>query len=159
MKASEIAHYEALHQVAKAVNSTLSVQEVLKSIVRSTAKAMNATACSLMLLDSSKKKLVHKVDYGLSGRYIRKGLLDADKSLAQVLKGKVVTILNAAKDRRVQYPELAVENDRLDSELDIYERSVLLPNHGIVSIGRPPVIREKVYERLAYQIGGIVMSE
>ena len=107
MKVSEARYYRALHDVAKAVNSSLSVQDVLHSLVKNTAKAMNAAGCSLMLLTPSKEQLVHSASYGLSDWYLRKGVIDSHKSLAETLEGKSVAIVDAPQDPRIQYRGLA----------------------------------------------------
>ena len=46
---------------------------------------------------------------GLSESYLRKGPLDADKSIAETLNGQIVLILDTAYDSRVQYPEEAIK--------------------------------------------------
>ena len=44
---------------------------------------------------------------GLSEPFLRKGPLDADKSIAETLGGQIVLILDASNDSRVQYPQEA----------------------------------------------------
>ena len=63
--------------------------------------------CSLILLDAQKKRLVHAASHGLSERYLRKGFLESEKSLSDVLGGKVVLIRDVATDPRIQFQELA----------------------------------------------------
>jgi len=46
---------------------------------------------------------------GLSESYLRKGPLDADKSIAETLNGQIVLILDTANGSRVQYPEEAIK--------------------------------------------------
>lgn len=101
-------YYRAVRRAAAAVNSDVPLKEALDAIVRSAARAMNA-GVSLVLLDSTRQKLAHSASWGLRQSYLRKGLLDADKSLAEVLAGQPVAILDAAHDSRVQYPELAAK--------------------------------------------------
>ena len=43
----------------------------------------------------------------MSEVYLRKGPLDADKSIAETLDGKIVLIIDMSNDSRVQYPEEA----------------------------------------------------
>lgn len=104
----ERAYYRALQQAAAAVNSGTALKQVLDNIVRVTARAMEA-GVSLMLLDSARKKLIHSSSRGLSQPYLRKGVLDADKSLAEVVTGQPVVISDVEQDARVQYPELAAK--------------------------------------------------
>lgn len=99
-------YYTALYGVASDINSALDPDAVLNSIAENVAKTMNAKGCSLILLSSDKKTLLHTVTYGLSEEYVNKGPLLADKSISAVCKGQVVAISDARNDTRVQYPEL-----------------------------------------------------
>jgi len=104
----ERAYYRAVRRVATLVNSDTALKEVVLAVVRGTARVMEAGA-SLVLLDSAGKKLIHTYSRGLPQYYIRKGLLDADKSLAEVVTGQPVAIADVEHDSRIQYPELAAK--------------------------------------------------
>ncbi len=104
----ERAYYRAVRRVAALVNSDTALKEVILAVVRGTARVMEAGA-SLALLDSTRKKLIHTYSWGLPQYYIRKGLLDADKSLAEVVTGQPVAIADVEHDRGIQYPELAAK--------------------------------------------------
>ena len=45
----------------------------------------------------------------MSNNYIQKGNVAADRSIAESMKGKTVTIFNMAEDPRAQYPKAALE--------------------------------------------------
>ena len=107
MGKKEPAYYESLYEVAAAVNSVRTTGSVLNSIVGKVVDATGAKGCSVMLLSPDKKLLLHTVCYGLSDSYIRKGLISADKSISGTLKGEPVVVLDATKDKRVQYREQA----------------------------------------------------
>lgn len=94
---------QVFFEEAKRISSSLSTDEVLKAIVESTARAVNAKGSSLLLLSPDKKQLVHSTTYGLSDWFIKKGPLSAEKSLSQALEGKPTQVLNAAEDKNVQY--------------------------------------------------------
>jgi len=96
-------HSLVLFEVARQISSALATDEVLKAIVKSTACAVKAKGCSLMLLSSDKKQLVHSAAYGLSDWYLTKGPIAVDKSLSQALDGKPVQAFDATKDKHVQY--------------------------------------------------------
>jgi len=100
-------YYLALKQIAKAANSSFGLRKTFNSIAKSTAKAMQAHGCRILLLDSQKKYLVTMGSHGLSDLYLRKGPLDARKSLPEVLEGKVLVIPDATKDERIQHPQVA----------------------------------------------------
>ena len=104
----ERAYSRALQRAAAAVNSEMALKQVLDSIVQATARAMQA-GVSLVLLDSTRTKLIHSSSSRLPHAYLKKGVLDADKSLAEVLAGQPVAISDVDQDSRVQYSELAAK--------------------------------------------------
>ena len=104
----ERAYYKAVRRAVSVVNSDMVLKQVLDVIVRGTARAMKAGA-SLVLLDSTRRKLIHSSSWGLPQSYLRKGVLDADKSLAEVITGQPVAINDVSQDSRIQYPELAAK--------------------------------------------------
>jgi len=106
-------YFDALYEVARAVNSSLNREGVLATIVAAAATATGAKACSLLLLDAEKKKLVHSADHGLSEEYLSKGEVMAERSLADALKGETVVVSDVSTDPRMQYPaEAMVEGIR-----------------------------------------------
>jgi len=104
----ERAYYKAVRRAVVVVNSTATLKEKLDVIVRGTARSMKAGA-SLVFLDLTRKKLIHSSSWGLPQFYLRKGVLDADKSLSEVLTGQPVVIVEVSKDSRIQYPEMATK--------------------------------------------------
>ncbi len=104
----ERAYYKTVRRVVSRISPDTPLKEVMRSVVGGTARAIKAGA-SLVLLDSTGKKLVHTYSWDLPQSYIRKGLLDADKSLAEVVSGQPVAIAAIEHDSRVQYPELAAK--------------------------------------------------
>lgn len=104
----ERVYYRAVRRVAGLMSSDVALKEVMLAVARGTARAMTAGA-SLVLLDATGKKLVHTYSWGLPQYYIRKGLLDADKSLAEVITKQPVAIADVGQDNRIQYPELAAK--------------------------------------------------
>jgi len=101
-------YYRAVRRAAAALNSDMPLKQILDTIVRSTANAMKA-AVSLLLLDSTRSKLIHSSSWRLPQSYLHKGVLEADKSLAAVLAGQAVAIADVSQDNRVQHPELAAK--------------------------------------------------
>lgn len=99
-------YYKAVRRASAVINSGTELKPMLATIVRGTAQAMNAGA-SLVLLDATKRKLIHSTSWGLPQSYLRKGILDADRSLTEVPTGQPVAILDTAQDSRIQYPDLA----------------------------------------------------
>ncbi len=116
-------YYHALYEVARTVNSTLSLPVVLNLIVESTAKAMNAKGCALRLLSPDREYLELGAVYGLSAAYLAKGPVQVSKTQVAVeaLKGKPVVVLDAGDDPRLQYPEEAVRREAKEESQTICE--------------------------------------
>jgi bifunctional protein TilS/HprT len=132
-------YYSALKRITKVANSDFGLRKICNSIAKSTAKAMQANGCRILSLNSQKEYLITVGTYGLSDVYLKKGPLDARKSLPDILEGKAVFIANATKDERVQYPEIALAQ-------------------GITSIMGVPVLRKgeaigeiRIYTRESHQ--------
>jgi len=100
-------YYPALRQIARIANSELSLRRICNAIAKSTAKALRADGCRISLLGVKKRYLSTVGAYGLSDFYLRKGLLDAHKSLPEILEGKLVFVPDATKDERVQHQQIA----------------------------------------------------
>ena len=64
---------------------------------------MNVKAASIRLLNDEKTVLQLVASYGLSDKYLKKGPISAEKSIAQALNGKPVAIDDAYTDKGVQY--------------------------------------------------------
>ena len=105
----EVGYLGALHDLAKALNSTLTLDDVFQTLVKITSVATGAKGCSLMLFDDKKKYLTRKATYGLSDEYLSKGLTITDPILDDVMKGKSIIISDVTADPRVQYPNEAVK--------------------------------------------------
>ena len=101
-------YYSALKRITKVANSDFGLRKICNSIAKSTAKAMQANGCRILSLNSQKEYLISVGAYGLSDLYLKKGPVDARKSLPDILEGKVVFIADAAKDERVQHPQIAL---------------------------------------------------
>jgi GAF domain-containing protein len=104
--------FHTLYQVARTVNSSLDIMQVLETIVASAAEALDAKACSLRLLGPDGKHLMFGAAYGLSPNYRAKGAVDVAHSevdrLALIGDGPV-QVADAQTDARFQYPEQARE--------------------------------------------------
>ena len=103
-------YFYALYKVARTVNSSLDVMQVLDTIVASTAEALEAKACSLRLLGPDGKHLLFGAAYGLSASYRGKGsvmLAPGGSEVDRLALGarKAVYIADARTDPSVQYPE------------------------------------------------------
>ena len=103
MVRKEIAYFRVFHEVSRSILSVLDSKEVLRLIVKRIVPAMKLKAASLRLLDEKTNDLELAASRFLSKKYLRKGPLDADKSVPEVLEGKPILIIDAQNDPRIQY--------------------------------------------------------
>jgi GAF domain-containing protein len=96
-------YFQNLYDLAALLNSARSPDQILKAIVENVTQALSAKGCSLMLLTPDKNVLIHTAAYGLSDWFVRKGPVSADKSMSESLKGKLVSVLDATTDKRIEY--------------------------------------------------------
>jgi len=101
-------YFESFRSVVKAVSSTLEVQEVLDILVTQVTRVMELKACAIRLLHPKRRTLELVASHGLSESYIHKGPVDADRSIAEAMQGKIVNVPNVSADPRAQYPEQAL---------------------------------------------------
>jgi len=102
-------YYQALYQAALTISSSLELDQVLQSIVTSTAEAMQVKACVLRLLNSDTGQLQLSAVYGLSDEYLSKGPVKLANSAidSETLRGAPIVIPDVRTDPRFQYPEAA----------------------------------------------------
>jgi len=97
----------AFSRITKAISSSPDLREVPHLIVKTICETTGSKGCTLMLLDERERRLEVKSSFGLSDRYLQKGPLLSDRSIAGGLNGDTVIIEDATRDTRVQYPEEA----------------------------------------------------
>lgn len=108
-KYRETVYLKALQEIAKAVSSVMTLQEILNLIVIKIAEAMQVDAVTIRLLDPERKRLDLVASYGLSERYLNKGPVDAERSVAEAIRGVPVSIYDVPSDPRIVYREEARE--------------------------------------------------
>jgi signal transduction protein with GAF and PtsI domain len=104
----ELEFLKAIQEVSKAINSTLDLQKILSLLVKTATTSLDIKAAAVRLLDDKRKKMELVANYGLSDRYIHKGPVEADKSIAEAMTGKPVSIYDVRTDPQAQYPQEAV---------------------------------------------------
>jgi signal transduction protein with GAF and PtsI domain len=121
-------YFVALFEAAKALHSSLELQEVLQEIARNSAQAVGARAASLRLADSQ-GRMALVASHGLSDVYLTKGTVTREKSDIDrlALQGETVVVLDAPNDARFQYRNAARE-EGLRSVLSV---PVMLDDRGI----------------------------
>jgi GAF domain-containing protein len=100
---------KALYAIAEAMNTTMSRQETLDSLLQAIVTGLGYKAGSIRLLDAERRELLLEAAYGLSQAYLDKGGVELEQSLIdqRVLAGEVFTIHDVAREPGFQYPEAA----------------------------------------------------
>jgi GAF domain-containing protein len=104
-------YYTALYQAALTISSSLELDQVLQSIVKSTTDAMQVKACAVRLFDPETGQLRLSAVHGLSESYLAKGPVNITKSHIddEALGGSCVFISDVRTDARFQYKDAARE--------------------------------------------------
>ncbi len=104
--------FETLYRIARTVNSSLDVMQILPRVVAQTTEALGVKACSLRLLSPDRRRLFIGAAHGLSAGYRAKGPVDLAHSQVDQLAldhKQPVIIPNAQHDPRFQYGDRARE--------------------------------------------------
>jgi GAF domain-containing protein len=91
------------HDLATNINSTLDVKTIFQTLTADIAKGLGVKASSILLVDKDTHTLELVASHGLSEKYLDRGPLSVEKSMAETMKGKAVVIRDATTDKRVQH--------------------------------------------------------
>lgn len=97
-------YFRALHDIARAILSTLDSRRVIDLLIGKVLAIMTVKACSLRLVNETTRELELVASKGLSESYLKKGPVHMEKSIRETLKGVPVLILDAIADPRIEYP-------------------------------------------------------
>ena len=89
--------------LAADIAASLDIKAILQTLTKEVAQALRVKAASIRLLNDERTVLQLVASYGLSEKYLQKGPISAEKSIAEALNGKPVAIVDASTDKGVQY--------------------------------------------------------
>ena len=89
--------------LAAGINSSLDLKKIFHILSADIAEVMKVKASSILLIDKEKQTLELVASYGLSEKYLDRGPLSVEKSIAETLEGNPVLVKDATTDGRVQY--------------------------------------------------------
>jgi GAF domain-containing protein len=92
-------------ELASAINSSLDIKEVLRSMSEKSSNAFGMKGAVIRLLDEDTNSLKMVASYGLSEAFLNKGYILAEKSVTEALQGKTVIIEDVSKYKSLQYPK------------------------------------------------------
>ena len=91
--------------IGEALNLPIGSVGVLSRVAKALVEELDLKGCHFRLLSRDEKVLEHFTAYGLSDEFLDKGPVDAERSVAEALEGKVVGVADCTTDPRIQYPE------------------------------------------------------
>jgi GAF domain-containing protein len=97
-------YFRTLHEITRAVLSTLDSREVIQLIVDRVISIMKVKASALRLRNETTHELELIATTGLSEKFLQKGQPHTDQSISATLAGKPVLITDTANDPRLEYP-------------------------------------------------------
>lgn len=98
---------ETFKTVIKAIAQSHNLDIMTNHLAQLLVGALDIKACAIYVLDLETKQLELVASFGLTTKYLSKGPVLADKSIAASLKGEPVIVADVSKDPHVQYPEEA----------------------------------------------------
>lgn len=89
--------------IGNAFNSPIDTNDLLRLIADTLVKNFKVDACAIWLLSRDRRNLEDVASSGLSQKFLSKGPIDSERSVAEALDGKIVSITDCANDPRIQY--------------------------------------------------------
>ena len=99
----------SFQDISKLLGTTMELPEILSHILQEITKVLGLKGGTIRLVSPKTNTLEWAASIGVSQKYIKKGQVDLDKSVAEAMTGKPVLVLDAANDPRMQYPKQAQE--------------------------------------------------
>ena len=93
--------------VTKAIAESENLEMVTNCLAQLLVSVLDIKGCAIYILDRQSKELEIMASFGLRPKYLSKGPISADKSLAANLLGEPVIVTNVLKDENIQYPDEA----------------------------------------------------
>jgi len=115
---NQVRLFAAQRHIAKMVNSTLDLDQILASIVDTLPATLGVKGCTIRLLQPATNRLELVAASGLSRDYLDRGSIRREDSIFQALQGEPVAIYDAENDPRVEYHQ-AIRNEGIKSILAV----------------------------------------
>ncbi len=89
--------------IGDAFNAQIGAVETLQRVARVLVEQFDLKGCHFRLLSRDQQILEHVASFGLSDEFLDKGPVDAERSVAEALEGKIVHVADCATDPRIQF--------------------------------------------------------
>ncbi len=138
-------YFKDFHEISSAIHSTLTVNKVLELIVTKITDRLGAKGSSIRLLDTKTRELYLAQSYGMSQEFLNKGTVDAQRSIAENMAGKIVVIEDVYTDPRLQYrPAVIQEGIRKILSIPLTVRNKVMGVLRIYSGERPSFTEQEI---------------
>lgn len=99
-------YFDALYQITLRIASSLDLDNLLAYVTEEAARAVDARASSVRLLDKEGKRLEMQAVHGLSESYLNKGPVEVANSPIdrEILSGRATQLSDVTTDASFQYP-------------------------------------------------------
>ena len=102
--------YRALKDITVSVHSDINLKEIMDTVVQKSAEALGAKGALIRIMNLVTNELDIAATYGLSDKYLSKGIVSSEKILtSSSIENKVIIIDDILDSPRLQYPEAAWE--------------------------------------------------
>jgi len=91
-------------EIGDALNAQVSSKRLLEIASKALVESFDVQGCQFRLLSRDQLTLDDIASYGLSRRFLDKGPVGAERSVAQGMDGEVVLVEDCWNDPRIQYP-------------------------------------------------------
>lgn len=98
-----------IQSLSTLVNSTLDLDQILRTMVKRVAITMGAKGCTLRLLNPATNTLELAAAFGVTAAYLQRGGVENEPNIKMVLVGEPVAIYDIRHDQRVDYQQQMVD--------------------------------------------------
>lgn len=138
-------YLKSFQDISSTINTTLNINKVLEFVVQKVAQLLGGKGCTVRLLDPKTQKLYLAQSFGLSQEFLNKGPVDAQKSIAENMAGKIVVIDDVLTDPRLQYQaEVVEEGIRRILSIPLVVRSKVIGVLRLFTADRPPFTNREI---------------
>lgn len=101
----QIDFMKEVQAISTLVNSSLDLSAVLDTIVERLPKSLGCKGCTIRLLKAQSQQLEMVASYGLSEEYLKRGQVEDERNIQEVLSGTAVAIHDVSQDDRIFYQD------------------------------------------------------
>ena len=138
-------YLRSFQEISSTISESLNIGKVLELVVTKITEVLGVKGCVVRLLDPKTQNLYVARSHGLSKDFLNKGPVDAQRSIAENMAGRVVVVDDVFTDPRLQYPvETAEEGVRKVLSVPLMVRGKFIGVLRIFTGERPPFTKREI---------------